>query len=409
MQDPTARLAADQRLLAFSGKRAAQVVFLGASLTVVLTLSMVLTAFALTSETGVKAIAIDVRVFWAAARLVLEGEFLAPFDMARLSAVHNVQPEAWMPWLYPPGYLFLMAPLGLLSFSWGFALWTILSIGLMGLAARPFAKGVVWFAMVLAPAYLPSLVLGQNSLFWLAGLLAALACLRAERWVLAGIIIGCLTLKPQLGLMIPLALLAIGAWRTILAASLTAVIVALGPTLVTGMEYWPLLVHRLAEHGARTLDTIARLRLMVGPFALLAWMGVPATIAILLQWVLSAATAVVVVVTWRSAKVGFDAKSATLLTAILLSAPYLWYYEAALMPFVALFMFRAGILTRRPADIALALALWIGGGLQVLNGYLDITDPRWVGPLIVTPVLVISLVLCLLHVLQARQPVHQPA
>lgn len=404
MQTSAAIETADARVRALVGKRLSQLVFLSVGLTLVFALAILRNAFFETSEHGTRALAMDFRVFWAAARLALAGEPLAVFDLQRLGAEHAVQPDMWMPWLYPPGYLVLVMPLGALSFPWALAMQNLASVVLMALAVRPFVAGsrAVWVAMALAPAYLPTLLIGQNSLIWLAVLLAALAALRAGHWVLAGIFIGCLTLKPQLGLMIPFALLGAGLWRTIFAATLTALLLAALPTLAFGPDYWPLLGEKLSEHTARLLDALQWQRLMVGPIYLLALAGLPAKLALAVQWILSALLAGFLVLLWRSRLIGFDAKAAGLLIAILLTAPYLWYYEAAMLAAIGLFFVRAGILGASPVHRVLLVLLWSGTGFQAMSIFLRLGDGRLFGAGLVTPLLLISLALLLRHYHAAR-------
>jgi arabinofuranan 3-O-arabinosyltransferase len=350
MQDAAARRIADARVTALEGWTLWLIVVFGAAVTFIMAVTIVQTSFIVTAKPGVVAMAIDYRVFWAAGRLGLEGEPLAPFDMARLAAVHNVMRDAWMPWLYPPGYLILLLPFGAVPFAPGFLIFTILSVVLLGLAVRPFVGGSVpvWLAVTLAPAYIPTLILGQNNLFWMAGLLAAFIALRNERWVLAGICIGCLTLKPQLGLLIPIALLAAGLWRTIFAAIGMTVVVAAIPTLFVGLDYWPLMLAGMSEQGAGMLRSIDDLYLMVGPFYILALLGLPDPAITAGLWIIMAACAVIVLLLWRSDRVTFDVKCAGLMLAMLLSAPYLWYYEAAMMVLIGLFMLRAGLIAASP-------------------------------------------------------------
>jgi hypothetical protein len=395
-----AQAAADARLCALAARRVVlPVAALGALAVVGFAAALVMTAFVLTSDDGTRALDMDYRVFWAAARLALEGAFLAPFDLATLGAVHNVSPEEWMPWLYPPGYLLLIAPLGAPPFAVSYTLMTVLSVIALALAVRPFTGGskTAWLAFALAPAYLPALVIGQNSLLWFAVLLAALAALRAERWALCGVLIGCLTLKPQLGLMIPVALLAAGLWRTVLVATLTAILLAALPTLVTGPGYWPLLWERLGDQGSRLVEVIGQVELMVGPFSLLAGLGVAPGTALVLQGLLTLLAALAVGLTWASSRTGPDARAAVLLTAIFLSAPYLWYYEAALMALVGLFLTRAGLVRARVPGLVLLAVLWLGAGLQVMNIFVDLGDEDFPWAVILTPAMLLCLGLCLLH------------
>jgi hypothetical protein len=408
MQSREAQAAADARVVALSGKRMAQVVFVGASLTLIFTLALLLTAFMTTSDSGVRALGTDYRVFWSAARLALQGDWLVPFDMAALAAVHDVNPEEWMPWLYPPGYLMLIAPFGIPAFAPSFLAFTLLGLALIAWAVRPFVGGstVAWLAFVLAPAYLPTLLLGQNSLIWFAGFIAACAALRDGRYVLAGVFIGCLTLKPQLGVMLPIALAAAGLWRTILVAALVALLLAALPTLVTGLDYWPLFLERLGEQGDKLLASIHRLDLMVGALYLLVRMGVDPEQALILQGALVLVSAVSVFIVWRSDRVELDVKIATLLAAMFLSAPYLWYYEAVIMALCGLFLVRGGILDRRAPSILLLTVLWFGAGLQAMNVFVDLGGERFPWAVINTPAMLLCLGLCLMHLrAQHRLPV----
>ncbi len=405
MQDAPSIAAGDARLQALSGTGTKVVVVLGISLTLFLTTLVVATGFILTSEDGLRTIDSDFRVFWATARLVLAGDPLAALDQANLEAQYNTVTEDWMPWLYPPGYMFVITPFGAMSYAWAFLVATLIAIMGMALASRPFVAGVkpIWAAMALAPSYLPALVIGQNSMIWLAVLMAALAAMRSGKAVLAGVLIGCLTLKPQLGVLIPFALLAAGQWRTILAALGTTLVLAIVPTLIVGPEYWPLLSKNMSEHASRMIELVNELFLTVGPFAFLAQLGLPPATGLSLQWGVMAVAALSVFVFWRSDRISFDAKVGLLMTAILLSAPYLWYYEAAMMAAIGLFLVRAGILTTRWPHLVLVALLWIGAGLQSMDLVFPLFEDRYLGAFIVTPVLTACFVLCWAHLLQARR------
>jgi arabinofuranan 3-O-arabinosyltransferase len=414
MQDTRTRDAADARFAAVTGKRLWQAVAFGAAVTLIFTLSMVATAFLTTSEAGVeagtRALDMDFRTFWAAARLAFQGDPLAAFDMTRLSGEHGFYDDSWLPWVYPPGYLMLITPLGAFSFATSFFVSTLISVGMIAVAVRPFTAGnrAVWLAMALSPAYIAALVIGQNSLLWLACFLAALAALRDDRWILAGVLVGCLTLKPQLGVMIAVALLAAGLWRTILAASITAILLAALPTALVGLEYWPLFLDRLSEQGDRVLSGIGTTDLMVGSFYLMVRSGVAPETALIVQTGVAALCALAVAFVWRSGRVGFDAKAATLVTAIFLSAPYLWFYEAALMPVAGLFLFRAGILGRSAPQLALLLLFWLGAGPQAICVYLGI-ESRFPWAVIYLPLMLLSLGLCLLHAARLHRLTPKPA
>ncbi|TAG24025.1 MAG: DUF2029 domain-containing protein [Rhodobacterales bacterium] len=407
MQSPEDQRAADARLQPFASRNGFLLGGLTAVITALFVSLVLLVSFILTLQQGQTAMSIDFRVFWAAGQLALDGEPLAAFDLTRLAEVHQTHAETYLPWLYPPGFLVIVTPLGALSFPLAFSLWTVVSLGLVAWAFRPFVAGIVplWLVVSLAPAFYPGLLLGQNSLLLLAGLLAALAALRAERWVLAGIFIGLLTLKPQLGIMIPFALLAIRAWRTIFAAIGTTVVISALPTLLYGLDYWPLLIAGMADHSATMLQSIDGMKWMISLVYGLTLLGVDTGLALKVQLAITVACAAAVYALWRSDRVGFDVKAAGLLLAVLLSAPYLWSYEGALMAAVALFLLRGGILTTRPAHLCLAGLLWTGAALQTLNLFVKVIDARWLGAAIIPPLLFFCFALCLRQIIRP-QPHH---
>jgi hypothetical protein len=365
---------------------------------------LIAATFIVTMRDGVTATSIDFRVFWSAGKLALAGEPLATFDTARLSGVHNTYVENHIPWLYPPGFLAVVIPFGALSFAAAYALWTVISLGLVAWSIRPFVAGILplWLAVSLAPVFYPALMLGQNSLLLFACLLAALAALRSQRWVLAGIFIGLLTLKPQLGIMIPFALLAIRAWSTIGAATATTVVMAVVPTFAFGVEYWPLLLAGMSDHSAEMLGSVEGMKWMISPIFWLVLIGMDLDHALKLQFALTAFCAVAVYILWRSDRLEFDVKAAGLLIAIMLSAPYLWSYEGGLMAAIALFLLRGGVLSTEPLHLVLLGLLWVGSGLQPLNIFFKAVDTRWLGPAFVPVLLLLSFALCLRQMWASR-------
>jgi hypothetical protein len=404
--DSPSRKAGDRRVADLAATPVWPVVALGSAITVICTLIVLATGFVLTSGDGPRALVNDFRVFWAAGQLALSGDFLGPFDTDKLTAVHNVSPEHWTPWLYPPGFLFLLAPFGALSYATGFAILSLLSCLCIGLAIRPFTAGsrTAWLAFGLAPAYLPILLQGQNGLIWLAGLVAALAALRDERWVLAGVFIGLLTLKPQFGLLIPVALIAAGLWRTTIVASLTAVVVAALPTLATGTEYWVLFFKRLREYGQRVVELVGSQDLLASPFAFFFRLGIPPEVALLLQAGLTLGAALCVLVVWRAGHASFDLKAATLLAGTLLASPYAWHYEAAILAPVGLFLLRAGVLQPKPLHLVLLATLWLGAGLQAMAIFVGFGEVHFRWAFVVTPVTILCLGLCLAHLRSTDRP-----
>jgi len=407
MTPPTA---ADARLAIFDSRRGRQLGLLGSLVTVMFGAIFIIGDIVEVNQTGLISVSVDFYVFWAAAKLALQGLPLDAFDVTRIAEMAAVPHDDWMPWAYPPGFLLLMMPLGLLPFAPAWAAFMAVSVAALLLATRPFAAGrtQVLLGTALAPAMLPCLLVGQTTILWLAGLMAALAALRAEKPLLAGIFIGLLTLKPQLGLLIPFAFIAAGQWRAILSAALTTLLLAALPTALFGTAYWPEMLAMMREHGDTVRGAIGDLTLMISAYATFTFLGVAESAALAAQWTLTALCAAAVFLTWRRPSTSFDLRAATLLCAIPLASPYLWHYESALLAPAALFLTRAGVVTlQRPLTVLLGLAMWLSLGPSALvllkSGAADVFRPVFL------PLALAALLTCLWHALLRPRPAATPA
>lgn len=385
---------ADRRLLVFNGKRGWQIGILVPSLVLGLSALWFFRSLTEASANGDVAVSIDFRVFWAAARLAFEGTPLLAFDERQLESIHGIVNDEWMLWLYPPGFLIALMPLGSFEFGVAWIIFTAASLLAMLAAIRPFSGGLlpVWLAFGLAPACFPSIVTGQTSVLWTAGLVGALAAIRAGNPIVAGILIGLLTLKPQLGVLIPIALLACGAWRTIFVAFGTMIAISIAATVFVGTEYWPEMIHMMRTHMDFMRESISGNGLMVSPYAMLTGLGFSEQVGLSIQWFLTAMSALAVALAWYSPRVCFDMRAAVLLIAIMLSSPYFWYYECTLAAPAALFMLRAGILRTDLWGLLLAGALWVGLGPANLSDTLMANGPlRFIFP----PIVLLAFFVCL--------------
>ena len=141
-------------------------------------------------------------------------------------------------WSYPPSVMLLAAPFGALPYMVALAIWTALGIAVFILGLRLWTRDPRYLApLLLAPAAVFGIVSGQFTFIATAAMLAVLRW-RESRPVLAGVILGLLTLKPQLGLFFPVLLLATRSWKVILSASVTAVAIAILTALVWGPDVW---------------------------------------------------------------------------------------------------------------------------------------------------------------------------
>lgn len=146
---------------------------------------------------------------------------------------------------YPPTTLILTAPLSLGAYGSSYVAWCVLSTCAVVASLR-----TTWAPVVLAaPAVILSGLNGQTSLLMAALLMAAAR--GANRPLAAGLCYGIAAcLKPQVGLLIPVFLLAAGQWRTIAAAAVTVAFVAMASLLAYGPRIWSEWAHFLPTYLA---------------------------------------------------------------------------------------------------------------------------------------------------------------
>lgn len=196
----------------------------------------------------------DYFAFWSFSRFV---HAQIPAQIYDQSALHEFQITLGthdnLPFLYPPGILLLLWPLGLLPYVVGFALWIGSTFSLY-LASLWHRRSWAWVlpTLLAAPATVMCGTLGQLG-FLIAGLLIGGLRVARFRPVLAGMMLGLAAVKPQFALLIPIALLAAGLWRTLYAAAATVIALVIGSSICFGWTIWlswaeaiPRLVHTVA-------------------------------------------------------------------------------------------------------------------------------------------------------------------
>lgn len=180
--------------------------------------------------------------YWLAAKMVRSGETLDLFGaqpdyFRHLTAIFG-EGAQWRAWSYPPHYLLLIWPLGFLPYPLAAGLFLAVTGAAYVWAALRFLGDDRRFAVA---AILPFAAVNvwavQNGFLTGALFLGALA-LRDARPILAGVLLAGLTVKPQLGLLFPLLLLAERRWTVIASAiAATAAAVLLSAALF-GLDAW---------------------------------------------------------------------------------------------------------------------------------------------------------------------------
>lgn len=318
--------------------------------------------------------------YWSGAKLALHGRVADIFDQ---DAYMRALTAFWGPGLkihsfsYPPSILPLILWLGALPYGVALALWSLVGAAALYAAAWPYSRRPLTAALILfSPAVAACLDVGQNGLITSALLIGGLRLTDRRPW-LGGALIGLVTFKPQLGLLIPLALIAAGRWKAIGGAAASALVLAAAGMIIAGEQGWALYFTRtlayqrvLLEQSGGAWSVMTPSPLAAGLFA-----GLPHALAWGLQILVSAACAVAVCLRFR--RIGAQGRAIggvdiLLLTAAgFLAAPYSFNYD---MPSLVLALTIAGAdrpaLESDPAWRWGAMALWSAPILMVLLGVL---------------------------------------
>lgn len=275
----------------------------------------------------------DYSCFWAGAKTALS-------DPARLYDFRHITdlqgwplgPNNLRPYIYPPSALFAFIPFALAPYWVGFGLW-LAATGALYLWAAMRAGAPWWTALF--PVVLLVVDCGQVT-FLIGGLLIGALTL-PKRPLLAGVLIGVAAcIKPQMVVLVPLALVAEGRWRTVLSAGATGLMICAAATLIWGVEAWFEWLAALGRFRDVIFDNPRLVATAATPYAWLSSRGVPGVVAFLLAPPALAA----VWFAFRRAR-PLPERMIALFGATLIVAPYAMNYELALLtPAVATYAAR---------------------------------------------------------------------
>ena len=187
---------------------------------------------------------------WSAGTLSATGHLHDIFDH---ETYHRLQEQLFgreLPfhnWSYPPLMLLIAVPVAWLPYACALALWSLLTLGLYLLATRHR------LLLLTAPATFVNLFFGQTGCLVAALLIGAFGMFE-RRPILAGVLFGLASIKPHLGLLVPIALISARAWRTMASAALTVVVMVALSGQIFGWEAWHAWLGETAPFQIRILE-----------------------------------------------------------------------------------------------------------------------------------------------------------
>jgi hypothetical protein len=287
--------------------------------------------------------------FWTVSTMLhngLERAIYAPEALAALEqSVVADENAVFYAWQYPPIGLLLVYPLALFPYLWSLVIWLAMGIVLyLTVLWRILPHPLTLWAGLAFPGVLLTIEHGQNA-FLTTGLLGWALLLLPRRPVAAGILIGLLSFKPQLGVLVPVALIAGGQWRMFIAAALTALGLIATTFILFGGGIWADFFASL-QLSREMLDTgLVPYYKMQSIFAAVRLLGGPLILAYSVQALVAVGGAATVAWAWRR-PTDPDMKNGALLLATPLATPFIFDYDLMLVAPAIAWLARKGVQNR---------------------------------------------------------------
>lgn len=309
-----------------------------------------------------RAVGTDFAAFYAVSRALLDGRSAASlYAPAVLNEV--VRPftnGSEYVWLYPPIAFLPYWPLALLPYLGALAAWNCAGLAAYLAAVWRVVPGGRALAVASTfPAVFVTALHGHNGLL-IAACFGAGLVLLPTRPIAAGLLLGLVSIKPHLALLVPVALLAARQWRAIAAAGASALSLAAIITIAFGIEPWrafiesTVLARALLEIGGVPYSKISSV------FSSVRLVGGTVGLAYALHGVLAVAAAVAVAWLWVTPS-RYELRAAGLICASLIATPYVYDYDLVVLGiglgFVASVGLREGWLEWEKTAIAAAWAV----------------------------------------------------
>lgn len=345
------------------------------------------------------AVGTDFMVFHGAAQNYLSGHWGIVYDGERLTRYLNQAYAHWLrypvlyrPFMYPPHFLLVLVPFGLLPFATSYAVFLAGSAALLVTAVvaasadAPTARAIALGAL-LCPAAALTAIEGQN-VFLGAALLVAGVRLLERRPFIAGVVLAVATIKPHFAILLPIALLGARQWRSLagMIAGGAALLLASGTLL--GWNLW-LTWFEKAVGGFGAVSAGAMTDKLWGSsvWDCVVVAGLPPSIATLAQAAAALFAAVAVFIAFRRTSDSYS-RLAVLLPAVLLAAPQWTASDGVLLVLAGLFWLAQ---RRNPVSQSWPALLVLGLWFLPLLGFPILSAVGLVTPLLVAGFLCVTL------------------
>lgn len=291
----------------------------------------------------------DFLAVWSAGNQALHHGAASIYGITALDALQKSEVSnlagLHLPFAYPPTFLLIASPLGKLPYIAAFFVWQAATLLLFVAAIYLIIPRREAMVLALAfPAVFSNVFVGQEGLL-AAALLGTTLALLERRPVLAGVLLGCLTFRPQLGVLFPVVLILTGRWRTIVSTIITTFGMTGASLWCFGPDAWRSFFAHAPEHAAATLlqgQSVGSWSFLQSVYALVRSLGGTASLAWFSQIILAAVVVLVVSWVWTQ-PMRYDLKAAALALGSATVTPYLYFYDLTILAVPAAFLVVDGL------------------------------------------------------------------
>lgn len=242
---------------------------------------------------------------------------------------------------YPPHTLIFLSFFGAFPYIAALAFWTIGGILAYSKVATGYIKSSFYlWVTILSPASIICLLSGQTGLFIAALFLFGLSQLEKRPW-LSGAVFGILTIKPQIGVLLVVALLAGQYWRVILAASITSLLLLLVSIGLFGTLPWEQFLYETLPYQSEIISRSYGMfdHMVHSPFKWIINIGGSLQLAWAAQFIFMLAGVISVFYAFRM-QISLPLKIAFLCAMTLLFSPYIAIYDMTILSVAAMIYYQ---------------------------------------------------------------------
>ena len=281
----------------------------------------------------------------------------------------------------PPSFMLLAWPFARLPYLPALLCWSLLGVSIFAwVATRRIRDRDLLIALAFSPAAVLSLMSGQSTFLTAATLIVIFRWLDRKP-IVAGLLIGFLTLKPQVGLLLPVMLIASGRWRMLLVAGMATLSIVAATAVLFGPQVW---IDYVLEAMPTQSLVLADPAMLSAPFMPTIFMtarlaGASYGIAMAIQAIFAAFAIGVVFWAFRRPKAADPhLLSALFFACSIFTPPYFASYDVLALTYGALVLLADEKLDRTGRRIA-QLVYWLPL-IQIGFGTLHLPGPGLIAP-----------------------------